>query len=144
MRQLNAIVLSPECEHTAVVLTWDDFGGFYDHVPPPHVDVYGYGPRVPAIVISPWAKPGAVWHETAEFSSVLTFIETVFDLPALTSATRAPTTCSRPSISRRNRTRPWSYRSETPRGLRLTLWLRQDGCDGPYGQVPSARFVRST
>ncbi|OFW78457.1 MAG: hypothetical protein A2Z48_08225 [Actinobacteria bacterium RBG_19FT_COMBO_70_19] len=66
------------------MLTWDDFGGYYDHVPPPHVDIYGYGPRVPAIVISPWSKPGEIWSETADFSSVLKLIETVFDLPALT------------------------------------------------------------
>ncbi|MBA3363240.1 MAG: hypothetical protein H0T07_02420 [Actinobacteria bacterium] len=39
-------------------LTWEDFGGFSDHVAPPHVDMYGLGPRVPAIVISPWARPG--------------------------------------------------------------------------------------
>lgn len=83
-QQLNAIMRSPEWKHTAVVLTWDDFGGYYDHVPPPHVDIYGYGPRVPAIVISPWSRPGAIWSETADFSSVLRFIETVFDLPALT------------------------------------------------------------
>ena len=84
VRQLNAIMQSPEWKHTAVVLTWDDFGGFYDHVPPPHLDIYGYGPRVPAIVISPWSKPGAIFSETADFSSVLKLIETVFDLPALT------------------------------------------------------------
>lgn len=84
VRQLNAIMQSPEWRHTAVILTWDDFGGFYDHVPPPHVDIYGYGPRVPAILISPWARGGAVWSETADFSSVLRFIETIFDLPSLT------------------------------------------------------------
>ena len=84
VRQLNAIMQSPEWKHTVVVLTWDDFGGYYDHVPPPHVDIYGYGPRVPAIVISPWSKPGEIWSETADFSSVLKLIETVFDLPALT------------------------------------------------------------
>ena len=41
-----------------MVLAWDDFGGFYDHVAPPHSDIYGYGPRVPTIVISPWAVRG--------------------------------------------------------------------------------------
>lgn len=84
VRQLNALMRSPEWKHTAVVLTWDDFGGYYDHVPPPHVDIYGYGPRVPAIVISPWSRPGAIWSETADFSSVLKLIETVFDVPSLT------------------------------------------------------------
>jgi phospholipase C len=82
---INAIMNSPEWDSTAIVLTWDDFGGFYDHVPPPHVDMYGLGPRVPAIIISPWAKPGYVDGTTYEFASVLRFIETVFDVPPLTS-----------------------------------------------------------
>jgi phospholipase C len=81
---LNAIMQSPYWGSTAVVLTWDDYGGFYDHVAPPHVDLYGLGPRVPTLVISPWAKAGFVDHDTMEFASVLRFIETVFDLPPLT------------------------------------------------------------
>ena len=84
VRQLNALMSRPAWRHTAVILTWDDFGGFYDHVPPPHVDIYGYGPRVPALVISPWARPGYVFSETADFSSVLKLISTIFDLPSLT------------------------------------------------------------
>jgi phospholipase C len=67
-----------------VILTWDDFGGFYDHVPPPHLDLYGLGPRVPTLILSPWARSGYVEHETLEFSSVLKFIERIFDLPPLT------------------------------------------------------------
>jgi phospholipase C len=82
---INAIMKSPEWDSTAIVLTWDDFGGFYDHVPPPHVDMYGLGPRVPAIIISPYARPGYIDHTTYEFASVLRFIETIFDLPPLTS-----------------------------------------------------------
>jgi phospholipase C len=85
---LNALQQSPYWEETAVVLTWDDFGGFYDHVAPPHVDLYGLGPRVPAIIISPWAKPGYIDGRTYEFSSVLKFIETVFALPSLTERDR--------------------------------------------------------
>jgi phospholipase C len=85
---INAIMRSPVWSHTAIVLTWDDFGGFYDHVPPPHVDVYGLGPRVPAIVISPWARPGSIFHETADFSSVLRMIEMIFGLPSLTERDR--------------------------------------------------------
>lgn len=82
---LNALMQSPEWDSTAVVLTWDDFGGFYDHVAPPHVDLYGLGPRVPTIIISPYAKPGYIDHTTYEFSSVLRFIETIFDVAPLTS-----------------------------------------------------------
>ncbi len=85
---INAIMRRPVWEHTAIVLTWDDFGGFYDHVPPPHVDEYGFGPRVPAIILSPWVRPGLVYHTTTDFSSVLRFIETIFDLPALTDRDR--------------------------------------------------------
>ncbi|MDP9342931.1 MAG: hypothetical protein M3Q23_12745 [Actinomycetota bacterium] len=84
VRTLNAIMQGPEWSSTAVVVTWDDFGGFYDHVPPPHVDLYGLGPRVPAIVISPWAKPGFVDHTTLEFSSVLKLIEDLHGLKPLT------------------------------------------------------------
>jgi phospholipase C len=82
---LNALMESPEWDSTAVVLTWDDFGGFYDHVPPPHVDMYGLGPRVPTIILSPYAKPDFIDHDTMEFASVLRFIETIFDVPPLTS-----------------------------------------------------------
>jgi phospholipase C len=82
---INAIMNSPEWSSTAIVLTWDDFGGFYDHVAPPHVDMYGLGPRVPTIIISPYSRPGYIDPTTYEFSSVLRFIETVFDVPPLTS-----------------------------------------------------------
>ena len=73
---------SPEWKSTVVVLTWDDFGGFFDHVPPPHPDLYGLGPRVPAIIVSPWARV-AVNHEQLSFDSVLNFIETIFNVPRL-------------------------------------------------------------
>jgi phospholipase C len=84
VRQINAVMRSPYWSSTAIILTWDDFGGFYDHVPPPHVDVYGYGPRVPAIILSPYADARAVFSETADFSSVLKLISTVFDAASLT------------------------------------------------------------
>jgi phospholipase C len=82
---MNQLMQSPYWSSTADILTWDDFGGFYDHVPPPHVDLYGLGPRAPMLVISPWAKPGSIDHDTMEFASVLRFIETIYDLPPLTS-----------------------------------------------------------
>jgi phospholipase C len=80
---LNALQSSPEWEHTVVFLTWDDFGGFYDHVPPPHVDIYGMGVRVPLIVLSPWVKPGYIDSRIYDFSSILRFIERLHGLPAL-------------------------------------------------------------
>jgi phospholipase C len=88
VRTINALMRTPEWRHMVIVLTWDDFGGFYDHVPPPHLDLYGLGPRVPAIIISPWSRPGFIDHTTMEFASVLKLIETVFDLPSLTERDR--------------------------------------------------------
>jgi phospholipase C len=88
VKVLDALMRSPEWKHTAVVITWDDFGGFYDHVPPPHVDLYGFGPRVPMLLISPWAKAGTIAHHTLEFSSVLKMIETIWDVPPLTARDR--------------------------------------------------------
>jgi phospholipase C len=73
---------------TAIFLTWDDWGGFYDHVSPPQVDRFGLGIRVPLIVISPYAKRG-VDHHLGEFSSVLRFIEDNWGLSQLTHRDRA-------------------------------------------------------
>jgi phospholipase C len=81
--QMNALMHSRYWKTSAVFLSWDDFGGFYDHVPPPHVDLYGLGPRVPALVISPWAKRGYIDHTTYDFSSVLKTIEELFRLPSM-------------------------------------------------------------
>jgi phospholipase C len=84
VEQLNAVMSGPDWNSTVVFLTWDDFGGFYDHVAPPVVDNFGFGPRVPLLIVSPWAKRGHISHTTLEFSSVLKFIEERFDLDALT------------------------------------------------------------
>jgi phospholipase C len=84
VEQLNAVMLGPDWNSTAVFLTWDDFGGLYDHVTPPYADNFGFGPRVPLLIISPWAKAGYISHTTLEFSSVLKFIETRFGLSPLT------------------------------------------------------------
>ena len=84
VRHINAIMRSPYWKNTAIVLTWDDFGGFYDHVPPPHYDIMGLGPRVPLLIISPWAQQGYIDSTTYEFSSVLKFIETMFGLECMT------------------------------------------------------------
>lgn len=65
-------------------ITWDDFGGFYDHVPPAQIDKFGLGFRVPLLVVSPFAKKGLIYTERSEFSSVLKFIETNWDVPSLT------------------------------------------------------------
>ncbi len=80
---INAIMRSKYWENTVIFLTWDDFGGFYDHVPPPHYDVMGLGPRVPLLVISPWAKKGYIDHTVYELSSVVRFMEDLYDLDTL-------------------------------------------------------------
>ncbi|MGH2658906.1 MAG: phospholipase C [Actinomycetota bacterium] len=90
-RVLNAVMGSPMWKQTAVFLTWDDYGGFYDHVPPPQVDVFGFGIRAPMVVISPYAKHGHVSHELAEFSSPVRFIEDNWGLPQLAERDRKAT-----------------------------------------------------
>jgi phospholipase C len=75
---INAIMQSPDWDSTAIFLAWDDWGGFYDHVPPPHVDAQGYGLRVPGLVISPYARKGYIDHQTLSFDAYNKFIEDDF------------------------------------------------------------------
>jgi phospholipase C len=75
---INAIMQSPDWASTAIFLTWDDWGGFYDHVAPPRVDEQGYGLRVPGLVISPYARQGFVDHQTLSFDAYVKFIEDDF------------------------------------------------------------------
>jgi phospholipase C len=88
---VNAVMESPQWETTAIFITWDDYGGFYDHVPPPQVDDFGFGVRVPLLIISPYAKRGFVTSELGEFSSVLRFVEDNFGLTQLTHRDREAT-----------------------------------------------------
>jgi len=89
---VNAIMKSPAWSSTAIFVTWDDFGGWYDHVPPPVVDGIGLGPRVPLLVISPWAKPGYLGANQGEFASFDKFIEETFGLPSLGARDSLPGT----------------------------------------------------
>jgi phospholipase C len=89
VQQLNAVMQGPQWSSTVVFITWDDFGGFYDHVPPPLVDQFGFGPRVPLLIISPFAKPGVIAHTVYEFSSLLKFVETRYRLTPLTERDQA-------------------------------------------------------
>ncbi len=87
---INAVMKSEYWESTAIVVVWDDFGGFYDHVPPPHYDIMGLGPRTPALIISPWTRQGEspdggyIDSTVYEFSSVLKFIEDLHELDPMT------------------------------------------------------------
>lgn len=83
--QVNAVMQGPDWDSSAIVIVWDDFGGFYDHVVPPVVDGFGLGIRVPALIISPYVYAGRISHTQYEFSSVLKTIEEAFDLPPLTT-----------------------------------------------------------
>ena len=75
---INTVMHSPDWKSTAIFLAWDDWGGFYDHVVPPRVDENGYGMRVPALVISPYARHGFVDHQTLSFDAYVKFIEDDF------------------------------------------------------------------
>jgi phospholipase C len=77
-RIVNAVMRSPSWESSAIFLTWDDWGGFYDHVLPPLADENGYGLRVPGLVISPYARRGYVDHQTLTFDAYLKLIEDRF------------------------------------------------------------------
>jgi phospholipase C len=88
---MNAIGASSYWANTAIIITWDDWGGWYDHVPPPKVindgtswgSGYVYGFRVPLIIVSPYAKAAYVSHVNHDFGSILNFIEKTFNLPSL-------------------------------------------------------------
>jgi phospholipase C len=82
---INSIMQGPTWNSTTIFVTYDDFGGFYDHVAPPQLDQDGLGPRVPLLIISPFAKPGYISHTLYEHSSMLKFIETRYHLRSLTA-----------------------------------------------------------
>jgi phospholipase C len=90
VHQINTIMKSEYWESSLIVVVWDDFGGFYDPVEPPHYDIMGLGPRTPALIISPYTrqgdnpKGGHVDKTVYEFSSVLAFIEQLFGLEPMT------------------------------------------------------------
>ena len=125
---MNELQRSSFWKSTAVVIVWDDFGGFYDHVVPPQYDVMGLGPRTPALILSPYTREGdnplggAIDDHTYEFASVLRFIEDVFGLRSLTH--------------RDGRADPLTGAfdfSKPPDMRRLILPLR---LDSPYGNAP--------
>ncbi|GAC1656914.1 MAG: hypothetical protein NVS4B7_01500 [Ktedonobacteraceae bacterium] len=82
---INALIASKLWQSSALFLTYDEGGGFFDHIPPPQVDAYGLGFRVPMTVVSPYAKRGHVSGQLYEHSSLLKFIERRFGLPTLAS-----------------------------------------------------------
>ncbi|MBV9096367.1 MAG: alkaline phosphatase family protein [Streptosporangiaceae bacterium] len=89
---INAVMESSDWSSSAIFLSWDDWGGFYDNVAPPNIDQLGYGIRVPGIIISPYARPGYIDHQAASTDSFLKFIEDDF----LGGARLNPATDGRP------------------------------------------------
>jgi phospholipase C len=75
---INSIMRSPCWGSTAIFLSWDDWGGFYDNIVPPVIDGQGYGFRVPGLVISPYAKAGYIDHQQLSHDAYLKFIEDDF------------------------------------------------------------------
>ena len=82
---INALIASQFWTSSAFILSYDEGGGFFDHIAPPRIDAYGPGFRVPTLVISPWVKRGLVSSTFYEHSSILKFIEATFGLPTLAS-----------------------------------------------------------
>src|SRR5258706_2365944 len=89
---VNSVMNSSYWSSTAILVTWDDWGGFYDHVKPPQVDHIGLGARAPLLVISPYARQGYISHQQGEFSSLAKFVESVFSLPSLNQRDALPQT----------------------------------------------------
>jgi phospholipase C len=80
---VNAIGKSKDWNSTAIIIVWDDWGGFYDNVPPPQLDSVGLAIRVPCLIVSPYAKKNYVSHTQYEYGSILKFIEQTFGLGSL-------------------------------------------------------------
>jgi phospholipase C len=95
---VNAIGESRYWKTTTIVVLWDDWGGWYDNVPPPQRDFRGLGIRVPCIIISPYAKAGYVSHTPYEYGSILKFVEEVFNLPPIGPRSRGFTDTRAASI----------------------------------------------
>jgi phospholipase C len=82
-RLVNRVMRSPDWSSTLIVITYDEPGGFFDHVAPPKIDHLGFGPRVPMLVISPWARPGYIDDHTYDLTSVTRLISMKYHLPML-------------------------------------------------------------
>ena len=119
VEMVNKIMRSKYWKNTAIFLTYDDFGGFYDHVPPPHYDIMGFGPRVPLLIISPWAKQGYIDSTEYELVSPLKFIEDTWGLDCMT-----PRDCAASNMYN-----AFDFESETPPKDRK-LVLKERSCEG--------------
>jgi len=127
VQHINMIMQSDYWKDTAIVVVWDDFGGFYDHVKPPHYDIMGLGPRTGALIISPYSKPGknpdggSIDHTTYEFSSVLALAEHLFGLKPLTKRDKQASPLAGAFDFKREPAKPLvlPYRTDCPYGSDL-------------------------
>jgi len=123
---IDTIISSPAWKTTAIFLTWDESGGFYDHVPPPQVDEWGYGFRVPMIVVSPYARHGFVDHETTDHTSIIKFIADNWGLPYLTERqARAGNLTSAFTFDDAETSAAGGAASVSPVGAATLGWLRE-------------------
>lgn len=81
VRNVNEVMKSRQWSSTVIILTWDDFGGFYDHVAPPRRGPYSLGIRVPTIVISPFSRAHYIDHQQLDFRSIVKYVEQQYRLP---------------------------------------------------------------
>lgn len=102
---VNAVMQSPYWQNTAIYITWDDWGGFYDHVVPPNVDmnssntpIQGFGLRVPGLLVSAWAKPGYIDHQLLSLDNYAILFENLFMNGARLDPTALGEPDSRPTI----------------------------------------------
>ena len=82
---VNALMKSNSWQSTVLIVTWDEYGGFFDNAAPPSRNGTTLGPRVPALIISPWARPGSIDHTPCDFSSILRYVEDRFGVPPLSA-----------------------------------------------------------
>jgi phospholipase C len=116
---------------TTILVTWDDWGGWYDHVAPPQVDAYGLGFRVPLLVIGPYAKSGYVSHVQHEFGSVVNYIEATFGLPSMgTSSESRSDNLADCFVFARKAQRPFRFVPHGPISYDETAPVENDG-DAP-------------
>jgi phospholipase C len=116
---VNAVGQSKYWNNSAIVIVWDDWGGWYDPVAPPKLDYAGLGFRVPMLVVSPYARQGYVSHTQYEFGSILKFVEEAFGLPSL-GATDARATSIDDCFNFTQSPTPFSV-MRAPMGLRTLL-----------------------
>ena len=156
---IEAVVRSPAWERTLLIYTYDEHGGYYDHVPPPKAirpddippaeppgDYAMYGPRVPAVVVSPYSKAGGVSNLVCDHTSILATIEHKWNLPALTNRdANANTIMDAPSVAKVNVLGGMfpncSSRAPRPRiGAAVTRWGEATARSSRARQWVAARF----